>query len=293
MENKGLTLTMIFAAESANYGEGFGNLTVLKKMTRSDANQYTYISRQAMRYSIVQQMGADGTPVSDDKGVVQFSPEATIADYPEIDFFGYMKTMSKEQDAEGKGGAKTRSAVARLSNAVALESYKGDLDFLTNMGLAKRGNFANAIAQSEINAAYYCYTISIDLDRVGVDDNGSIEISVVDRCKRVNDLLDTLEYLYRDIKGRRENLAPLFVVGGVYGRKNPFFENRVKVHHNHLLIAPLAELIDSNDTIKDSTHVGVAAEIFDNHAEIVSSLDAVSIAAAFDAVKKEVSDYYA
>ena len=34
MDNKGLTITMIFLAESANYGEGIGNITTLKKMTR-------------------------------------------------------------------------------------------------------------------------------------------------------------------------------------------------------------------------------------------------------------------
>lgn len=31
MERKGLTVTMIFLAESANYGEGIGNITTLKK----------------------------------------------------------------------------------------------------------------------------------------------------------------------------------------------------------------------------------------------------------------------
>ena len=46
---KGLTMTMIFEAESGNYGEGIGNITALKKMSRSDGNMYTYISRQAMR----------------------------------------------------------------------------------------------------------------------------------------------------------------------------------------------------------------------------------------------------
>lgn len=30
--------------------------------------------------------------------------------------------------------------------------------------------------------------------------------------------------LYRDIKGRRENLSPIFVIGGIYDRKNPFLK---------------------------------------------------------------------
>ena len=56
MKKDGLTLTMIFLAESANYGEGVGNITTLKKMTRGDYQQYSYISRQAIRYNLVQQL---------------------------------------------------------------------------------------------------------------------------------------------------------------------------------------------------------------------------------------------
>ena len=42
MNRNGLTVTMVFLAESANYGEGIGNITSLKKMTRGDNKQYTY-----------------------------------------------------------------------------------------------------------------------------------------------------------------------------------------------------------------------------------------------------------
>lgn len=59
MKKDGLTLTMVFLAESANYGEGVGNITTLKKMTRGDYQQYSYISRQAIRYNLVQQLNWD------------------------------------------------------------------------------------------------------------------------------------------------------------------------------------------------------------------------------------------
>ena len=172
MRREGLTVTMIFLAESANYGEGVGNITTLKKLSRGNYEQYSYISRQALRYNIVSQLSWDNTPVDEKSGVVQFAPSATIKEYPEIDLFGYMKT-TKEGDQ--KGGAATRSAVARLSNAVALEPYQSDMEFLTNMGLAKRKNVGNAIAQSEIQRSLYSYTLSIDLDRVGKD--GELEIT--------------------------------------------------------------------------------------------------------------------
>jgi CRISPR-associated protein Cst2 len=97
MKREGLTFTVIFLAESANYGEGIGNISSLKKMTRGDYEEYSYISRQALRYNMVQQASWDTTPVDGKSGVVQFAPSATIADYPEIDLFGYMKQLLREK----------------------------------------------------------------------------------------------------------------------------------------------------------------------------------------------------
>lgn len=131
MEKKGLTASFIFEAESANYGEGVGNVTALKKISRGDGEAYSYISRQAIRYNIINQMGEDNTPLGLDGEVLQFHTDATIKDYPEIDFFGYMKTIKP---------IRTRSAVVRLSNAVALESFNADTEFLTNKGLLDRYN---------------------------------------------------------------------------------------------------------------------------------------------------------
>lgn len=59
MRREGLTVTMVFLAESANYGEGIGNISTLKKMSRGNHEQYSYISRQAMRYNIVRQADWD------------------------------------------------------------------------------------------------------------------------------------------------------------------------------------------------------------------------------------------
>lgn len=290
MDNKGLTITMIFLAESANYGEGIGNITTLKKMTRGNYEQYSYISRQAMRYSLVRQLKWDNTPVDGKSGVVQFAPSATIKDYPEIDLFGYMKTTSKEDGKSEKGGAATRSAVVRLSNAIALEPYQSDLEFLTNMGMAKRASLENAIAQSEIQRSYYTYTVSIDLDCVGED--GEISVPQKEKSNRVKTLLDGIEYLYRDIKGRRENMSPLFIIGGCYDRKNPFFENQVKLDNNKLGVKRLAEIVDQSEDIKANTVVGVAADTFENDTEIREKLNADTIGKAFEQLKKEVDKYY-
>lgn len=290
MKNKGLTISIIFEAESGNYGEGFGNIAVLKKISRGDGNTYSYFSRQALRYNIVEQLGWGNTKVQAEGkgGVVQYEPMATIADYPEIDLFGYMKTSKKAED-KTKGGASTRNAVARLSNAISLEPYNADMDFSTNMGLARRSNLENNISQSEIHKSYFTYTLTIDLEKVGIDVNDNIELSATQKSERVVNLLNVLKTLYRDIKGRRENLSPVFVVGGVYDTKNPFFENRLKVTKNKLnvdIIASTAELTGGG------TQIGVVKDIFNNGAEI-DTLKPISIAEFFAHLTCLVEEYYA
>lgn len=301
MENKGLTLSIIFEAESANYGEGFGNISSLKKMSRGDGYSYSYISRQSLGYNIRKQLKWNNTPVSDKDKVVQHDKDASIKDYPEIDLFGYMKTGKNSIN----GTSNTRSATVRLSNAIALENYNSDLDFLTNMALAKRGNFDNAIAQSEIHKSYYAYTVTIDLDRVGIDEviteyvNGEepekeiIEIEKSERAKRVNDLLKILKTLYRDIRGRRENLSPIFIIGGVYNIKNPFFENRLKVSKNKLDIEKILKTIDIDEEVKNNTVVGYLGNFFSNSKDIEEELKTKSIPEVFDYLSEEVNKYYA
>lgn len=285
MKNKGLTLSMIIETESANYAEGYNNITTLKKLTRGDGNTYTYISRQALRYNIVEQMKCDNTPVeaigSGEKKVIQFHPDSTIAEYPEIDLFGYLKTR-------GGDSATTRNAVVRLSNAISLEEFEADTDFLTNMGLAKRIDANNSIAQSEIHKSYYAYTITIDLDKVGVDKD--IEISEEEKKKRVKELLKTIEFLYRDIKGRRENLSPVFAIGGVYDRKNPFFENRIQVKNNKLNTSMLKEIINADEDISKNTKVGYIDGKFENNNEIKEELQAMKISEFFDGLIKKVEE---
>lgn len=293
-KRNGLTISMIVKAESANYGEGYRNLTVLKKMSRGDFKEYSYISRQALRYNMIEQLGWNNTPVeaqgSKNAQVVQFAPDATIVEYPEIDLFGYMKTTSKnEEEKDSKGGASTRSAVVRLSNAISLEPYKGDTDYLTNMGLANRKDLNNAIAQSEIQHAYYGYTITIDLDRVGID--GNLEISDEEKAKRVCDFLEVIEFLYRDIKGRRENLSPIFAIGGLYERKNPYFEHRLTVKENNVSLETILELLEEED-VKEHTHVGLLDGIFDNSEEMKEELSVTSIHEMFKNIKSEVKEYY-
>ena len=288
MNRNGLTMTIIFQAESANFGEGIGNLTVLKKYSRGDKNHYTYISRQALRYNIIQQLGYDNTPISNESGVVQFAADASIDKYPEVDLFGYMKTVSKKDNSAGKSS--TRSAVVRLSNAVSLEPFNSDLDFLTNMGLAKREGYENAIAQSEIHRSLYAYTVTIDLDRIGED--GDISIPVDEKINRIETLLKTIMFLYRDIKGRRENLSPLFVIGGVFSRKNPFFSNAINVNNGNLNISSIKSVLDMMQEEKEFVKVGLVNGIFNNEDDIINELNAKGVGEIFNEIIDDMKKAY-
>lgn len=291
MKPMGLTISNIFEASSANYGEGVGNVTALKKISRGNGEVYTYISRQALRYNIVNQMGIANTKLGLDGTVIQFAPDATINDYPEIDLFGYMKTIKP---------AKTRSAVVRLSNAVSLESYNGDLDFLTNKGLLDRYNKQEGemskdggnIAQSEIHKSYYAYTLTIDLDKIGIDENDGIELKNSEKAERINKLLDTIKFLYRDIKGRREDLKPLFSIGGIYDIKNPFFEGKLKVENNRLKVEAIKDILNLDDRIKNNTECGLIKGVFENSEEIQKELNAIEMGTFFENLQKKVIDYY-
>lgn len=287
MKNAGLTLTIVAELQSANFGEGFGNIATLKKLTRGNGLQYTYISRQALRYSLVKQLGWDDTPIeaqgSGEKQVCQFAPDTTIEEYPEIDLFGYMKT--KKDSA-----ADTRSAVVRLSDAISLEPFKGDLDFLTNMGLAKRVDASNSLAQSEQHKSLYSYTITIELDRVGID--GDIEISQEEKARRVLALLEEVEFLNRDIRGRRESFNPIFVIGGVYRRKNAFFQDRVVLKGLDIDVEPLKSIKNSYDWLKNETFVGVLPSKVNNYVELQNELGATEVPNVFQSVAQKVREFY-
>lgn len=291
MKNNTLHIGIIFEGQSLNYGEGERNVTALKKMSREN-HFLSYLSKQAIKYNIKQQMGIDNTDLELDKSVIQYSNSSTIEESAELDLFGYLKTTKP---------VKKRSAIARVSDAVSLETYKSDLDFLTNLGMLNRFNStadANEqlsggnIAQSEVHKSYYAYTITLDLQHVGIDINDNIKLDNEERCKRVSNFLDTVFSLYRDIKGRRENLRPIFVVGGLYSKGSSIFENMLSVKGNMLLIDPIKETIEFDNDTKENTLAGVLSGKFDNTDEIKETLNASTVSNVLNNLKESVKAYY-
>lgn len=296
---KSITCTIIFRAQSLNYGEGIGNISELKKLTRGNGNVYSIESRQAIAYDI-RRIGSELfdwnlQTVDKSQGTIQFKSEYTIEDSIEMDLFGFMKTIKKGD--ENKGGAAIRSGVARLSNAISLEPYKGDMDFLNNKGFADRIGEHPNLANSEQHLSFYTYTLTIDLDRVGVD--GEINLESSEKAKRVNQLLDIVKILNRNIRGRQENLSPLFIIGGMYDIANPFFLGRVKLDYrnNGYLINEniLGETLDMSIldcNVKDKTITGIVSDVFLNDNEIRELTNSKTIEEFFKEIKHKVNVYY-
>lgn len=295
---KAMTVTVVFEGDSLNYGEGFGNNLELKKVTRGNGNIHTFISRQALRYDIVR-LGNEWfdwnlDTVDKEEKVVQFKKNVTIEDSAEMDLFGYMRTQSSK-------GAMTRNAVARLSHGFSLETYGGETDFQTNAGLAKRIESGNEIVMADVHKSLYTYTITLDLGRVGVDKNDGVELSNEEKFKRVQELLTIIKFLNRHIRGRQENLNPLFVIGGVYPIANPFYQGRVAIRKNDSAFNVEVDLLKEVDDmtfgatkIGAQTKVGLAKGFFANEDELktyykekLSTVDGF-----FDGVLNDVADYF-
>ncbi|MBV4420547.1 type I-B CRISPR-associated protein Cas7/Cst2/DevR [Clostridium tyrobutyricum] len=299
--SKGLTLTVIFQAQSLNFGEGIANISELKKLTRGDGNLYTFASRQCLRYDIVR-LGSmfynwNTQVVDKSKGTVQFRDDCTIKDSEEMDLFGYMKTAKKSDDE--KGGSNIRSAVVRFSHAISLEPYRNDMDFLNNKGLADRIGEHPNLANVEQHFSFYTYTITVDLDKIGND--GSINLKNEIKEKRVNQLLSIIKVLNRNIRGRQENLAPLFIVGGIYDIPNPFFLGRIKLKYknnkpciNSDILKQTLETKIFDTSIDDKTSIGIVSDIFGNENELMDVFKdkSYSIEKFFGNLQNGVKSYY-
>lgn len=291
---KALSFTVVFQANSLNYGEGIANISELKKIHRGNGDVLTFASRQSIRYDIVR-LGNEWfewnlQTVDKAKGTLQFREDVSIADSAEMDFFGYLKTGKKSQK---------RAAVARLSHAVSLEPYRSDLEFLNNMGLAERINETPNLANIEQHESFYTYTMTIDLDKVGKD--GEVELNKETKVDRVEQLLEILKLLNRNIRGRQESLAPLFIIGGVYQVANPFFLGRINLekqsHNWNINVKAIKDVVSTTiagNSIRHYTHIGIVSGVFGNETEFEGLVEnkTGSVEEFFAAIKKEIRDYY-
>ncbi|MFN8673044.1 MAG: type I-B CRISPR-associated protein Cas7/Cst2/DevR [Candidatus Sericytochromatia bacterium] len=300
---KGLTITIVFEAMSLNYGEGLGNISELKKLSK-DGDIFSYLSRQALRYDVYRMLEdnfsldsekvKEKNPLTSKNDVIQFEESSNIKDYAELDLFGYMKTI------KGKGSV-IRSAVVRFSPAISLSSFMNDLEFGSNKNFADRTDSNPNPFQFEHHKSLYSYTMTIDLDKIGIDNNDNINIENLEKYNRVSKVLDVIKVLNREIKGRIENLNPLFLIGGVYDIKNPFFSNKIKVdYHKETkeysikteILKSACDMSFNDKKVQDNTSIGFVSGFWKNQDSFKEISESLSIEEFFAKLKLEVKKFY-
>ena len=110
-----------------------------------------------------------------------------------------------------------------------------------------------------------------------------------------------MKLLNRNIRGRQESLAPLFVIGGVYPVANPFFLGRIAFEANkpgyNINIEGLRDVLDTTFAgyrVGDGTYIGYVSGVFDNQDGFkeLTGDRAVSVEQFFAILKEQVSTYF-
>ncbi len=322
----GLTLTVITSkATSLNYGETIGNVSILKKISLADNTQITYVSDKALKHDIkrkgkeekqwqlldikVKEIVSNNVK-NKELDVDNFGKEL-IKNYEEFDLFGGLFTNISIDDSNKKTKVKLsndadsvkRTSTVKLTYAFSVSPFNGDMNFLNNIDAYERyikhlEDKANqSIANSEEHTSHYVYTITVDLDRVGIWENtlGQQE-NVLDnqqKAKRVSELIDIVFTLNRQIRGRWEDLSPVFVVGGIFEIKHPFFIKAVDVKEtNGKLILDIKKLKESLEFAGEKTVLGIYSGTFLNEEDIRKELPTKSLKETLDYLKQKIGEYY-
>ena len=292
MRNKALTLTVV-ASMTSNYGEGLGNVGSVQKVYKN-GKAYAIRSRESMKNAIMVQSGLyDDLKVEQDKKVDQkaVSNDINVATNRALEG-GYMSTI---------GDRKIRRSSFYLTDAISFYPFVNETRFHNNMYLAqtyakekginiqeKAANAGLMPYQYEYDKSLKRYSITIDLDKVGIDENYDTKASKEERAYRVKALLNAIKNLSLVVRGNMDNAEPIFVVGGIGERKTHYFENVINIEANKLKI---------EEDLKAKLKEGYKSALlrgynFENEKEIEAELNAGSIEEFFASLSKEVDEYY-
>ena len=265
------------------------NISSIKKIT-VDAEEYPYVSSQAVRRALRDQLAVLGWALSEGAVSSIKKGAATTKQMPEEyiddDLFGYMGTESAK--STGKGKSTKRTSVVRVSPLMALTPYAGDLDFGTNYMGEKAGGDPN-IFETEIHSGIYRGTILIELDRVGCGDGFKNELSSEEKAERIKALLRSLKNLWGSGRQSRflADISPKFVAAAFTTSKNPIFLESLCVDKNGVVGSLLDEVAaDYKEEVVELVY-GERKGLFKTEFE-----KAGTIGDAFDKLNSCIDEYY-
>ena len=296
-KNKALTLT-VFVKITANYGESLGNVASVQKVFRN-GKVYAVRTKESLKYAIGAQSGlSDDLQVKvDGAAQKEANKERTAKDIKSLEA-GYMTTAKS-------GTTYTRNSSFYLTDAVSCDPFVIEPRFANNLNLARTSAKQQGINVSEEKNASKCglmpyqfeydlslkkYSITIDLDRVGVDENFATEADVAEKIARVQAIIRAVKNLRLVVKGNLDNAEPLFIIGGIGSSKTHYFD--------HVTDAPGRKLnIDSKDLVSRLNEDGYSCALlvgdnFVNEKEIQEKLKPKSMNDFFAALDMAVEQYY-
>ena len=291
MKKIALTLTVI-ANMTSNYGESLGNISSVQKVFRG-GKEYATRSRESLKNAICVQAGLYDDLQTSSVTVAQklVTEDINAATCRALEG-GYMST---------KDVTYIRNSSFYLTDAISAEPFINDARFHNNLFLAT--NYAKANGKNVQNDAKECglnpyqyeydksikiYSLTIDLEKVGVDENFGAEADNEEKCSRVLSIIDAVENLSLVVKGNLDNAEPIFVVGGLSPRKTHMFENAVRVVGKNLVIEP----------VKEKLEMGFACGLMrngqlGNEDDIVRELNPTTVSKFFGELREEVKAYFA
>ncbi len=291
MKKNSLTLTVV-ANMTSNYSESLGNIASVQKVFKN-RKIYSMRSRESLKNAIMVQSGMyDDLETSLDGAAQKKVSEELNASNCRALEGGYMNTQ---------GTTYVRKSSFYLTDAVAAEHFVNETRFHNNLYLAtnyakeqgisvqSNGGSAGLMPyQYEYDKSLKIYSMTIDLEMIGKDENFHEEADAKEKAERVIALLDAVENLSLVVRGNLDNAEPVFVVGGLSERKTHYFENVVHVEEEKLILSE-----DLKIKLEKGFQVGLLrGNLLQNEEEIEKELAPVSVPVFFENLRKQVLDYY-
>jgi len=228
---KALTITYLTKAGYASLNgsdKEADNISSIKKIRKNDGKDYPYCSSQAIRRALREQLAVMGFKLSEGvEGEKKKGAATTLCDpqtYIDDDLFGFMNATKQTVK---------RTSPVRVSPAIALNPYIGDMDFGTNYMSVASGGDPN-IFETEIHSGFYYGTILVELDRVGEASKGdlyALSLAPEEKVNRLLALCDAIQNLWTVGRQSRflSDMSPKMICAALMSVKNPIFLESIKL----------------------------------------------------------------
>ena len=289
MKVNSITITYLskvtFASLSGSDSDA-DNINTIKKITLDDGTELPYLSSQAIRRALRDQLQTLGWVLSNITAGTEKAPATTESNpvkFIDDDLFGFMDAIGDTQ----------RTSPVRVESLVALSKYQGDMDFGTNYMGVEKGGTPN-IFETEFHSGIYRGTILIELDRIGKGSARAgfkheksedlLELKKSEKIERVIAFIDAFQNLWSSGRQSRflADISPKFMAGALMKAKNPIFLESVEYPIN----------IENLKSVENDFSEFIDKSVFAGQKTFVENDDVVSMKDGFNLIKSWVKGYF-